>query len=343
MRRGIWVVMILFLAGFATLARADSLVLKNGDELSGRVVRVDNHVLYLATDYAGEILVSTTEIAGLKTARPVRVNFGGGDVAVGKIEVSPRKEVRLVTARVVRSLDIDRVDGITPLSLDEIKSAGFSRPMVWDHQAEIDAQIRAGNSSAQEVSVGYASEMTNDSVALDNELTMDLGWAKGARTTQQVFGQSRLDWSHTPQFYSFYSFNGQHDLLKSLYLRAREEAGVGYRVIKTKRTLLQGDIGLGLSEDVLKDVTDDVSPLGHLGAEFTQKVGKESECGIKATLLPDFSDPGEFLSDSEAWFVTPITRRFLLKLSVLNRFDSSPPPLIKKDDVTFKTGLVIVF
>lgn len=332
-----------FLCVFGTAARADSLTLKNGDALSGKINRIENHVVYLQTGYAGELLISTTEISGLRTGQPVKVDFGDGVARVGKIEVSPRGAIRLVTATAVYAFDPNAVFRVDPLDSAERAANRFARPRVWDHSAEIGAQVRTGNSSAQDISVGYDSRMTGESVELDNGIAAGFGWAKGDRTTQQVLGESRLDWSHTSRFYSFYSVNGQHDLLKGLYLRAREEAGVGYKFINTARSRLQGDVGLGLNEDILKNSPDDVDALGHLGALFTQKLGKNSELGLKSVLLPKFNDFGEFLADSEIWVQTPIRERFFLKLAFLDRYDSSPPLAIKKNDVTVKTSLVVAF
>jgi putative salt-induced outer membrane protein YdiY len=327
----------------ATPVRADSLTLKNGDVLSGKLNRIENHVVYLQTEYAGELLVSTTEVAGMKTGRPVKVDFGDGETRIGKIEVNPHGDIRLVTATVVYAFDPNAVFRVDPLSPAERSANRFARPRVWDHNAEIGAQIRTGNSSAQDISLGYESRMTNESVELENDVAAGFGWAKGSRTTQQILGESRLDWSHTSRFYSFYSLNGQHDLLKGLYLRAREEAGVGYKLIKTSRSRLQADIGLGLGEDALRNAPEDIDALGHFGVLLKQHVGKDSELGLKSVMLPKFNDLGEFLADSEAWFQTPVTKRLLVKLSALDRFDSSPPAAIKKNDVTVKTSLVIVF
>lgn len=325
------------------IAHADEIKLKNGDTLSGTILQFHAGEALIQTSYAGDVSVKTEEIIGLKTTKPVYLELSTGPTYVGVLADSPSKKTRVITKNGVKMFYPHDVFLLRALMPDEEQQAKFNQPMVWDHRLELGAQIRTGNSDTQDGQVIYGSRMTAHKVALSNALAASVGWASGTRTTQQVIGESRLDWSHTERFYSFYSFNGQHDLLKNLFLRAREEAGVGYKFIKTSETLLQGDVGVGLLEDVLRYSNDDIDPLGHAGFMFTQKIGKRLEFGLKSVLLPDFSDFKHILSESEAWLITPLSEHLMFKMSALDRFDSKPPLGTKKNDISIRTGIVIVF
>lgn len=322
---------------------ADTIKLKNGDALSGELLQIHSGQAILQTQYAGEVNIRTEEIAALKTSKPVYLELATGKPIIGHLGSSPDNKVRVVTKDGVKLFYPHDIFLLRALMPDEQDLAKFKKPMVWDHRLEVGGQVRTGNSSAQDANLIYGSQMVSENLLLTNALAAGVGWASGDRVTQQVLGESRLDWSHTRRFYSFYSFNGQHDLLKNLYLRAREEAGVGYKFIFTKNTLFQGDIGAGLLEDVLRYSANDIDPIGHAGILFTQKFNSGLEIGFKSVLLPDFSDFKHVLSESEAWFLTPLTERLFFKLSGLNRFDSKPPLGAKKNDLTLRTGIVIIF
>ena len=57
----------------ASFARADTLVLKNGDHLTGTVVSSDGKELTFKTDFAGEIKVKWPTIAEVKSDKPLYV------------------------------------------------------------------------------------------------------------------------------------------------------------------------------------------------------------------------------------------------------------------------------
>lgn len=336
-----------FFISFLTLsfsAFADDIVLKNGDKLSGRLVLIENQNLYFQTTYAGELLIPSGEVVEIKTLSPVKADLGSGEIVTGQIETTKQKRIRMVTAKDVYYFNPYEVISLTALTDDEAKALGeFKRPRVWDHQIEAGAGVRSGNTGAQDFTLGYLSTMTEHRVALNNAVSGAYGRSNGTRSTQQVLGEVRLDWSHSPRFYSFYLLDGEHDIMRNLNLRSREEAGVGYKLVKTAKTLLQGDVGLGMSEEFFKNAANDFDPLGHLGALFKQKIGKSTELGLKSVVLPDFSEIGEFLAESEGWFLTPISQSFFLRLSAVDRYDSNPLTGIKKNDVTFRTSLVLVF
>ena len=47
--------------------KADEIWLKNGDHLTGQVIRMENNLLTLKTSYAGELSVKWEEVAKIRT------------------------------------------------------------------------------------------------------------------------------------------------------------------------------------------------------------------------------------------------------------------------------------
>lgn len=59
------------------LAQADTVILTNGDRLTGRVLLMDSGKLVLSTDYAGEIRIAWNKVAQLQTDDPMVLNGKG--------------------------------------------------------------------------------------------------------------------------------------------------------------------------------------------------------------------------------------------------------------------------
>jgi putative salt-induced outer membrane protein YdiY len=68
---------LILLAVEACGARADEVVLRNGDRLRGEIAALAGGKLVLRTDYAGEVALRWSEVASLSTTRPVEVMLEG--------------------------------------------------------------------------------------------------------------------------------------------------------------------------------------------------------------------------------------------------------------------------
>ena len=74
-----------FLSAVASVARADMLVLKNGDHLTGTIVSSDGKELTLKTDFAGDIKVKWPAIADVKSDKTLYVVTPDKKTVSGKI------------------------------------------------------------------------------------------------------------------------------------------------------------------------------------------------------------------------------------------------------------------
>ena len=54
-------------------AMADELWLKNGDHITGKVIRMENKILVFKTSYAGEVPIKWGEIANIRTDEPIQM------------------------------------------------------------------------------------------------------------------------------------------------------------------------------------------------------------------------------------------------------------------------------
>ena len=63
-------------------ALADQVSLKNGDRLSGTIVKSDASTLVLHTDYAGDVSLKWNAIQGIQASEPLHVELQDGKTAV---------------------------------------------------------------------------------------------------------------------------------------------------------------------------------------------------------------------------------------------------------------------
>jgi small nuclear ribonucleoprotein (snRNP)-like protein len=100
LRKVEFVALVVFL-GLASAVYADQITLKNGDHLSGTVVKSDGKTLVLHTEFAGDVTVQFAAITQITTDKPLHVALKDGQTVVGPISTSDGKiEVTTKTAPV---------------------------------------------------------------------------------------------------------------------------------------------------------------------------------------------------------------------------------------------------
>src|SRR5215472_11203264 len=75
----------LFLAFSSPSLFADQVAFKNGDRLTGAILKSDAKTLVIKTIVAGEVSVSWPEIQELRSDLPLHVELADGKILVGKV------------------------------------------------------------------------------------------------------------------------------------------------------------------------------------------------------------------------------------------------------------------
>ena len=76
---------------FTLAASADQVTLKNGDRLTGTIVKSDGKTLLLKTDSAGEITLKWDAVSGIVSSQPLSVQLNNGQVVSGNVTTEDGK------------------------------------------------------------------------------------------------------------------------------------------------------------------------------------------------------------------------------------------------------------
>ena len=79
---------LIFLLATTSLAFGDQVTMKNGDKLTGTIIKSDGKKLTMKTELAGEVTIDYTAITALTTSDAVQVGIKDGQVAVGPVSTS---------------------------------------------------------------------------------------------------------------------------------------------------------------------------------------------------------------------------------------------------------------
>ena len=101
MRRYLGVLVCIFCGGLlvAPSAQADEVRLKNGDRLTGKVLRMQGDKLLLQTEYAGELSIAWAEVGSLATDAAIRLVLSDGTVLQGRTIMPEEGRMTLETEK----------------------------------------------------------------------------------------------------------------------------------------------------------------------------------------------------------------------------------------------------
>ncbi|MGA7322549.1 MAG: hypothetical protein WBW98_18745, partial [Candidatus Sulfotelmatobacter sp.] len=91
MLRKVEVVALIAFLGLSSLVFADQITLKNGDHLTGAIVKSDGKTLVLHTEFAGDVTVQFAAITQITTDHPLHVALSNGQTVVGPITTTDGK------------------------------------------------------------------------------------------------------------------------------------------------------------------------------------------------------------------------------------------------------------
>jgi putative salt-induced outer membrane protein len=362
LRKFEFVALLVFL-GLTSAAFADQITLKNGDHLSGTIVKSDGKVLVLHTEFAGDVTLQFAAITQITADKPLHVALKNGQTVVGpittsdgKLEVTPKTGAPVETP--AESVVAIRNDA-DQLAYEKALHPGLLEG--WNGGANVGFSLTRGNSQTENLALAFtaARATKTDKLSLyTNAIYGTNQLATPSTTANTEAGGIRYDHNVNPKMFGFVAADFSSNALQDLNLRSVGSVGVGYHAIKNDRTTLDLLAGANFTdENYTQTITDTTvtpptittSKLVHnfgaltLGEELTHKVGKTTVLTQKLYLYPNLTQTGEYRGTFDLGLVTKISKWLGWQNQFGDIYVSNPPSGTRQNDVVLTTGLNLSF
>src|SRR6516225_3053417 len=149
--------LLVWLSLFVSLVRADVVTLKNGDRLTGLIVKTDDNAktLLIKTDLAGDVTIPWEAVTAIVSSQSLHLTLRDGRVIVGRVNASDGKlEVATADAGEVSaprdSVTVIRNDK-EQADYDKLQHPGLLD--FWGGLVDFGLSITEGNSSTTALSL----------------------------------------------------------------------------------------------------------------------------------------------------------------------------------------------
>ena len=345
---------------------ADQLTLKNGDRLSGTIVKSDDDAktLLIKTDLAGDVTVKWDAITALVSSQPLHIMLSDGRVIVGRVSTTDGiLEIATDGGTVPAAHDAVKAirDNATQAEIDRLQHPGLRG--YWSGLFDLGLSLTEGNSSTAALTIaGKASR-----VVPKNKLTLyytevysrDSNESPALTTANAIHGGVRDEFNLNPRVYVFAFTDFDEDALQHLDLRNVIGGGLGYYIINTKKTQFDVFGGGSFNQEYFASYTIanpapppvllfEPSQSRHsaeivAGESLSTKLGPRTIVSEQLSFFPNLSSTGEYRVTFDANAVTKLKTWLGWQTTFSDRYISDPPFGLKGNDLLLSTGLRLTF
>jgi putative salt-induced outer membrane protein YdiY len=337
-------VLLLFLLTSSLFA--DQLVMKNGDRLSGTIVKSDDKNLVIKTEYAGEVTVQLSAVQEMNSTTALHVGLKSGQTLVGPVSSENGNFAVATSSGKVEapkdSISVIRNDA-EQTAYDKSLNPGWGEG--WAGGANVGFALTRGNSQTKNLALAFnANRKTlHDKLTLYANSVFATNDAPGATPSTSADakqGGIRYDHDITPRLFAFVSGDFQSDSLQSLNLRSVFGGGLGLHVIKREATTLDLLGGGNFTHESYDAFSRNLGAIT-FGEEFMHKLHKSTVLTQTFYFYPDLTQTGEYRGTFNFGTVTKLNKWLGWQNSFSDIYVSNPPTGKKQNDILLTTGLNI--
>ncbi|HUL04656.1 MAG TPA: DUF481 domain-containing protein [Gemmatimonadales bacterium] len=314
--------------------KTDSVVLRNGDHITGEIKHLDRSVLTYSTDDMGTLAIEWDKVVRLTSVRYFEVELASGKRYYGSLELGAGAGQLVVEVGTFSdSLDMASIVRINPIGrnffarLDGYINLGFTfqhanRLRELSLQTEVQHRTRQWLTELQSSTYFQAQE----DVAGTSRNSLDLTLLRFLAGRWFGLGSGALE---------------QNEEL-DLDLRGLVTGGVGRYMIQTNRAQVALGGGLTYTNETFtgSGATSNLEGLLRFAAQYYRRDTPKSDMQATLSLYPSITDPGRLRLDFDARVSHEVLKDFTLGLTLFDRFDSRPAEGASKSDfgVAFTVG-----
>jgi putative salt-induced outer membrane protein YdiY len=334
-------------------AHADQIGLKNGDRLSGTIIKADADSLSLKSEFAGEVKIQWAAIEQITSSQPLYLTLKDGQVIAGtvsttdgRIIVETRDAGRVTTAK--ESIQFIRSESEQAAYLSEIER--LRNPKLgdlWSGSVDAGFSTSRGNAETTTMAIGMQAARTTPrdkiSVYLASLFARNSTTGEAITTAKAIRGGTRYDFNLNNDLFAFALTDLEYDKFQDLDLRLVLGGGLGFHVKKSERTKLDLFAGGSFNQENFSTAPTRRSGEVILGEDLSYRLSGSTTLSERLMFFPNMSEAGEFRMTFDTTAVTTLSRWLSWQLTVSDRYVSNPIPGIKKNDLLLSTGIRVNF
>lgn len=335
------------------LAAADQVVMKNGDRLTGSIVKYDGKSLTMKTEFAGEVSIDWDSVVEFTAEQPLNLTLSDQQKLVGtvgaqegKIAVATAEAGRVTVEKsAIQAIRNKDEEAAYVAEIERLRNPGLLD--LWGGHVDFGYAAARGNAETTTFSLGFNADRTTSrdelSVYLKSIRASNSTTGDKVQTANATRGglQYNLRTSARSSLFGFTDL--EFDEFQALDLRFVTGGGMEYEAIKREFTQFKVSAGGALNKEFFNNDVSRTSGELRFGQEFKQRLFGVTTLEEKLVVFPNLSETGEYRLNLDVGTVTALKKWLSIQFSISDRYLSNP--LFGKDnnDILFTAGIRVTF
>lgn len=321
------------------LCAADQVVLKNGDILTGNIVKKDGAKLTLQSEFLGNVTMPWTAVQSIRSEGDLTVALPGGETVVGKLSTAEgRIQVGEKSAALAEVGDVR--NAAEQRSWERLQNPGLLQ--LWTGTADLGLALARGNARTDTLTTSMNASRITRHDKLSFSFRQIYGRARIDGETSTIASAIRGGWQYnravTPGFFIAGFNDYEADRFQNLDLRFVLGGSFGANLLKRERANLSVLGGVNYSRENFIDGLRRNSLESHFGNDFQYRVIAGTSITQAFRIFPNISNGGEYRINFDLGAVTAIRKWIGWHVTASDRYLSNPVFGRLRNDVVLSTG-----
>ncbi len=338
----------------ANAALGDQVVMKNGDRISGGLVKKDAKTLTIKSEFFGVVTLPWDQIESVKADTPINVVLPGNQTLKATLATAGDK-VDVVAAgadkRQVAPADIVALrNGDEQKAYERLQAPRLAD--LWAGGATVGWAGTSGNAKTATFAIGMNAARVTNTDKLFTYFNSIRASASLNKVSSQTAQAVRGGWGYNRNLKPRVFFNGfndwEYDKFQSLDLRMVIGAGLGFNAWKAERGRFDVLGGMAYNREKfdpglpLKPFTRNGAD-AYWGDDFTYKLNSRTSFFQGFRMFNNLQNSNRWRMNFDAGANTQLTKWLTWNLALSDRFLNLPVAGRLKNDFLYTTGLGFTF
>ena len=333
---------------FSGLLFADQLTLKNGDRVTGKILKKDGDKVTIKTDLMGDVTIPWNAVTAIASDQPLTVVLPGGKAVAGKVS-SAEGKMEVATQAAVETAPLPQVSAIR--NADEQRA--YERLLhprlleLWAGYFDLGIAAARGNAKTSTFTTAFnavRATRTDKITLYYNQIYSTASVdQKSSATAEAVRGGWAYNRNMNPRLF-LNTFNDyEYDRFQNLDLRFVAGGGMGFAARKKENSRLDLLAGAAYNRESFSTPLTRNSAEAYWGDDYTHKLSAKTSLRQSFRMFNNVSNTGVYRMNFDLAANTNFRKWLAWQITASDRFLSNPVVGRQRNDILLSTGFRMSF
>ncbi|MCF7972315.1 MAG: DUF481 domain-containing protein [Phycisphaerae bacterium] len=331
--------LLILLCVFGSACWADQVILKNGDTITGTIVKLTDSKMVFKSNLAGEVTIDLSNIRTLSSDKLLTIHLKDGTVLHCRVSSDEGDQFSISNSALqTQSMNTADITAINPPAPPKAK---------WVGQVSVGVTSTHGNTKTDNQNASFRAQKRTEI----DRTTVSGDYAKGVQnnagvenTTEDWWrAKAKYDYFITTKWYGFLDARYERDAVALLDRRMVIGAGAGWQWIETPKTKMSFELGGASLYEQYKGSTKNSELSAQAGYNLEHKITDTVDFIHDLTYYPSTNKVSDYYLTTGGELRAHFSPRMFANLKALFNYDATPAPTKGSTDVKYILGIGLDF